>query len=211
MDFQVVVLAGGTSKKLVPLVSKVFLSPLFYFHSSKQTKSYLSFISFEFSRLPNTPLLYNTIVTFFFLCLFYSLGFLLFCCQEVPKALLPVANRPVLSYVLELLELSNLKDLIVVRILLLAPFVSLIALNFCFSFVSMIKHFVDYNFCWLNLGGDFSGLAAKTLRITVGFALYILFCRWWKGKMQLFLLAVGYQELMRIGYMLRYLASCSPY
>ncbi|KAK9273025.1 hypothetical protein L1049_017832 [Liquidambar formosana] len=55
MDFQVVVLAGGTSKNLVPLVS-----------------------------------------------------------QEVPKALLPVANRPVLSYVLELLELSNLKDLIVV-------------------------------------------------------------------------------------------------
>ncbi|PNT56917.1 hypothetical protein POPTR_001G271800v4 [Populus trichocarpa] len=55
MDFQVVVLAGGTSKKLLPLVSK-----------------------------------------------------------EVPKALLPVANRPVLSYVLEQLELSNLKDLIVV-------------------------------------------------------------------------------------------------
>ncbi|KAH9790334.1 NTP transferase domain-containing protein [Citrus sinensis] len=55
MDFQVVVLAGGTSKKLVPLVSK-----------------------------------------------------------EVPKALLPVANRPVLSYVLEQLELSNIKDLIVV-------------------------------------------------------------------------------------------------
>ncbi|XP_062082344.1 uncharacterized protein LOC133788763 [Humulus lupulus] len=55
MDFQVVVLAGGTSKNLVPLVSK-----------------------------------------------------------EVPKALLPVANRPVLSYVLELLELNNLKDLIVV-------------------------------------------------------------------------------------------------
>ncbi|KAJ7960497.1 translation initiation factor eIF-2B subunit gamma [Quillaja saponaria] len=55
MDFQVVVLAGGTSRNLVPLVSK-----------------------------------------------------------EVPKALLPVANRPVLSYVLELLELSNLKDLIVV-------------------------------------------------------------------------------------------------
>nr|DAD42954.1 TPA_asm: hypothetical protein HUJ06_001184 [Nelumbo nucifera] len=56
MDFQVVVLAGGTSKELVPLVSK-----------------------------------------------------------EVPKALLPVANRPVLSYILELLEASNLKDLIVVR------------------------------------------------------------------------------------------------
>ncbi|KAG9454850.1 hypothetical protein H6P81_007754 [Aristolochia fimbriata] len=55
MDFQVVVLAGGTSKNLVPLVSK-----------------------------------------------------------DVPKALLPVANRPVLSYVLELLESSNLKDLIVV-------------------------------------------------------------------------------------------------
>ncbi|KAI9075754.1 hypothetical protein K1719_042240 [Acacia pycnantha] len=55
MDFQVVVLAGGTSIKLLPLVSK-----------------------------------------------------------EVPKPLLPVANRPVLSYVLELLELSNLKKLIVV-------------------------------------------------------------------------------------------------
>ncbi|KAJ8646337.1 hypothetical protein MRB53_008085 [Persea americana] len=55
MDFQVVVLAGGTSKNLVPLVSK-----------------------------------------------------------DVPKALLPVANRPVLSYVLELLESNNLKDLIVV-------------------------------------------------------------------------------------------------
>ncbi|KAL3530147.1 hypothetical protein ACH5RR_009469 [Cinchona calisaya] len=55
MDFQVVVLAGGFSKDLVPLVSK-----------------------------------------------------------EVPKALLPVANRPVLSYVLELLEQNNLKDLIVV-------------------------------------------------------------------------------------------------
>ncbi|XP_068662946.1 uncharacterized protein [Aristolochia californica] len=55
MEFQVVVLAGGTSKNLVPLVSK-----------------------------------------------------------DVPKALLPVANRPVLSYVLELLESSNLRDLIVV-------------------------------------------------------------------------------------------------
>ncbi|XP_027346273.1 translation initiation factor eIF-2B subunit gamma isoform X1 [Abrus precatorius] len=55
MDFQVVVLGGGVSKKLLPLVS-----------------------------------------------------------QELPNALLPVANRPLLSYVLEYLELSNLKDLIVV-------------------------------------------------------------------------------------------------
>ncbi|KAJ7540169.1 hypothetical protein O6H91_10G003800 [Diphasiastrum complanatum] len=55
MKFQVVVLAGGMSKKLFPLVSK-----------------------------------------------------------DVPKALLPVGNRPVLSYVLELLEANNLKDLIVV-------------------------------------------------------------------------------------------------
>ncbi|WOL15870.1 hypothetical protein Cni_G24651 [Canna indica] len=55
MDFEVVVLAGGASRSLSPLVS-----------------------------------------------------------QEVPKALLPVANRPVLSYVLELLEAGNLKDLIVV-------------------------------------------------------------------------------------------------
>ncbi|CAM8881412.1 unnamed protein product [Rhodiola kirilowii] len=55
MDFQVVLLAGGTSTKLAPLVS-----------------------------------------------------------QEVPKALLPIANRPVISYMLDLLEQSNLKDLIVV-------------------------------------------------------------------------------------------------
>ncbi|KAL6564931.1 hypothetical protein OROMI_016381 [Orobanche minor] len=55
MDFQVVILAGGFSKTLVPLVSK-----------------------------------------------------------EVPKALLPVANRPVLSYVLELLEQNDLKNAIVV-------------------------------------------------------------------------------------------------
>ncbi|KAL0459071.1 UNVERIFIED_CONTAM: hypothetical protein Slati_0534300 [Sesamum latifolium] len=56
MDFQVVVLAGGFSKTLVPLVSK-----------------------------------------------------------EVPKALLPVANRPVLSYVLELLEQNDLKNAIVLN------------------------------------------------------------------------------------------------
>ncbi|XP_062228883.1 uncharacterized protein LOC133926797 [Phragmites australis] len=55
MDFQVVVLAGGTSEKLSPLASR-----------------------------------------------------------DVPKSLLPVANRPVLSYVLDLLEASDLKDLIVV-------------------------------------------------------------------------------------------------
>ncbi|XP_022754230.1 translation initiation factor eIF-2B subunit gamma-like, partial [Durio zibethinus] len=55
MDFQVVVLAGDTSKNLAPLVSK-----------------------------------------------------------ELPKPLLPVANRPVLYYVLHQLEQSNLKDLIVV-------------------------------------------------------------------------------------------------
>uniref|UniRef100_M8CTP6 Translation initiation factor eIF2B subunit gamma n=1 Tax=Aegilops tauschii TaxID=37682 RepID=M8CTP6_AEGTA len=55
MDFQVVVLAGGTSEKLSPLVSK-----------------------------------------------------------DVPKALLPVANRPAISYVLDLLESSDLKDIIVV-------------------------------------------------------------------------------------------------
>ncbi|KAL6009864.1 hypothetical protein ACLOJK_000295 [Asimina triloba] len=61
MDFQVVVLAGGTSKNLHPIVSK-----------------------------------------------------------ELPKALLPVANRPVLSYVLELLESSNLKNLIVVSPLCLS-------------------------------------------------------------------------------------------
>ncbi|KAF3322570.1 translation initiation factor eIF-2B subunit gamma [Carex littledalei] len=55
MDFQVVVLAGGMSDKLSPLVSK-----------------------------------------------------------ELPKALLPVANKPLLSYVLELLEASNLKNIVVV-------------------------------------------------------------------------------------------------
>ncbi|KAG0576992.1 hypothetical protein M758_5G105800 [Ceratodon purpureus] len=55
MNFQVVVLAGGLSKKLYPLVSK-----------------------------------------------------------DVPKALLPLGNKPVLSYVLELLEASNLKEIILV-------------------------------------------------------------------------------------------------
>ncbi|KAI5054871.1 hypothetical protein GOP47_0030016 [Adiantum capillus-veneris] len=55
MDFQVVVLAGGTPKQLFPLVSK-----------------------------------------------------------EVPKALLLVGNCPLLSYTLELLESSNLKNLIIV-------------------------------------------------------------------------------------------------
>eukprot|EP00250_Pteridium_aquilinum_P034003 c6841_g1_i1 orf=417-1817(-) len=55
MNFQVVVLAGGTSKQLFPLVSK-----------------------------------------------------------EVPKALLLVGNRPLLSYTLELLEASNIKNLIIV-------------------------------------------------------------------------------------------------
>lgn len=34
--------------------------------------------------------------------------------QDVPKALLPVANRPAISYVLDLLESSDLKDIIVV-------------------------------------------------------------------------------------------------
>ncbi|PPD66309.1 hypothetical protein GOBAR_DD36814 [Gossypium barbadense] len=62
MDFQVVVLAGGNSKSLTPLVSKVS---------------------------PPTLL-------------------------DVPKPLLPVANHPVLYYVLHQLEESNLKDLIVV-------------------------------------------------------------------------------------------------
>ncbi len=55
MNFQVVVLAGGLSKTMYPLVSK-----------------------------------------------------------DVPKALLPVGNRPLLSYVLELVEASNIKDIIVV-------------------------------------------------------------------------------------------------
>ncbi|KAL8527297.1 hypothetical protein ACS0TY_005245 [Phlomoides rotata] len=55
MDFQIVVLAGGFSKTLDPLVSK-----------------------------------------------------------ELPKALLPVANRPVISYVLDVLEQNDLKNAIVV-------------------------------------------------------------------------------------------------
>lgn len=57
--------------------------------------------------------------------------------QEVPKALLPVANRPVLSYVLEHLEQSNLKDLIVVRVFYIPNFVYL----FIYLFVSILyKH-----------------------------------------------------------------------
>lgn len=81
MDFQVVVLGGGLSKKLLPLVSQVSNS-----NASNQTN-------------------------FDAILLFWSAYF---CLQELPNALLPVANRPVLSYVLEYLELSNLKDLIVV-------------------------------------------------------------------------------------------------
>lgn len=50
--------------------------------------------------------------------------------QEVPKALLTVANRPVLSYVLEHLEQSNLKDLIVVRVFYIPNFVYLFV---CFN------------------------------------------------------------------------------
>lgn len=83
MDFQVVVLAGGYSKNLAPLVSNVL-------HQSPNPFSFLLF-SIQFNLISNW-----------------------FQLQEVPKPLLPVANRPVLSYVLELLEASNLKDLIVV-------------------------------------------------------------------------------------------------
>jgi translation initiation factor eIF-2B subunit gamma len=91
MDFQVVVLAGGTSdsEKLSPLVSKV-VSPLPFFPPSHLTSSML---------VPRLNL---------------YLSFLLSTAQDVPKALLPVANRPVLSYALDLLEASDLKDLIVV-------------------------------------------------------------------------------------------------
>ncbi|KAH0462449.1 hypothetical protein IEQ34_010024 [Dendrobium chrysotoxum] len=87
MDFQVVVMAGGYSKNLAPLVSEAHFLHLLVFVSQ----------SFRFrfpSSLTRTRL---------------SLAM-----QEMPKPLLPVANRPVLSYVLELLEASNLKDLIVV-------------------------------------------------------------------------------------------------
>lgn len=38
--------------------------------------------------------------------------------QELPKALLPVASRPVISYVLELLEQNDLKNAIVVSLYL---------------------------------------------------------------------------------------------
>lgn len=92
MDFQVVVLAGGFSKKLVPLVSKVSLW-------------FPNFISGA-ERLPFSLRIRFSII--------HSIGRLPPWLQEVPKALLPVANRPVLSYVLDLLEQSNLKDLIVV-------------------------------------------------------------------------------------------------
>lgn len=74
-----VVLAGGNSKELVPLVSQV------RFHGC-----------------------------LLFVYLLISLSYVFLPFQDVPKALLPVANRPVLSFVLEQLELSNLKDLIVV-------------------------------------------------------------------------------------------------
>jgi len=81
MDFQVVVLGGGVSKKLLPLVSQV--------HNGNASNQ-----------------------TVFDAIMFCESAY--FCLQELPNALLPVANRPVISYVLEYLELSNLKDLIVV-------------------------------------------------------------------------------------------------
>lgn len=88
MDFQVVILAGGFSSNLQPLVSKVSLSlPLIHLIQS--------FTEFRLTA-----------------------NLLLSAVQEIPKALLPVANRPVLSYVLDLLESSNLKDLIVVRLII---------------------------------------------------------------------------------------------
>ncbi|KAL6879660.1 hypothetical protein ACP4OV_012319 [Aristida adscensionis] len=65
MDFQVVVLAGGTSEKLSLLASS------------------------------GGPRISSLVL-------------------DLPKALLPVANCPVLSYALDLLEASDLKDLIVV-------------------------------------------------------------------------------------------------
>lgn len=58
--------------------------------------------------------------------------------QELPNALLPVANRPVLSYALELLELSNLKDLIVVPITLISPY-----FLFFFYFYSLHLFFLN--------------------------------------------------------------------
>lgn len=62
---------------------------------------------------------------------------MVFWMQEVPKPLLPVANRPVLSYVLELLEQSNLKDLIVVRFLLYSLFNLVLSFNL-FSFYAFL-------------------------------------------------------------------------
>lgn len=61
--------------------------------------------------------------------------------QELPKALLPVANRPVLSYVLELLELSNLKDIIVVWFFFITRMCTL-----AFSFLEY-RVFDFYVFC----------------------------------------------------------------
>lgn len=90
-----VVLAGGFSKTLVPLVSKV------HKFSLKHTQTYYN------KLICCSPFWVLWIVTMESLKSKFWL-------QEMPKALLPVANRPVLSYVLELLEQNNLKDLIVV-------------------------------------------------------------------------------------------------
>lgn len=143
------ILAGGFSSNLVPLVSKV---GLFHFH---QQNSFFSSANFAF-----------------------------FCAvQEVPKALLPVANRPVLSYVLDLLESSNLKDLIVVR--LISFFIHLLI-----SFL-MIRLNV-FNGYWWSLD-------------------FIFVSHWWnrllKEKMLLSKLVDGYLLLVLIVYMLRFLQS----
>lgn len=154
MDFQVVVLAGGTSKNLVPLVSKVFPHFLSTFNfsssliphensrflkltkSSRELRFWICFASIEnshfLSRKQIFPLTKQSSTP-----------------QEVPKALLPVANRPVLSYVLELLELNNLKDLIVVRFLTFFFFFVYINLN-CDQFLFMYLFLLCSDCRWSN-------------------------------------------------------------
>lgn len=65
----------------------------------------------------------------------------------MPKALLPVANKEVLYYVLELLEQNNLKDLIVVCIRCL----SYLNLFFFLLKFEALRVFVLHQILWLCL------------------------------------------------------------
>lgn len=85
-----------------------------------------------------------------------------------------MANRPVLSYVLELLELSNLKDIIVVWFFLLLecvllhfPFWGIVFFFFFFLCVLMCMKVAEGEDVALRIGSWISGAYDERLRVEV--------------------------------------------